>query len=68
MEENMMLDRFAARIRNAADEHYKPLTQRLAVVFSVPVLNDRENPFNPLRFCRALGEAVDKLGFRASSA
>ncbi len=64
MEENMMLDRFAARIRNAADEHYKPLTQRLAVVLSVPGLNDRENPFNPLRFCRALGEAVDKLGFK----
>ncbi|HQR22670.1 MAG TPA: DUF1631 family protein, partial [Burkholderiaceae bacterium] len=64
MEENMLLDRFAARIRNAADEQFGPLTQRLAAVLKVQGLTDRENPFHPIRFCRALGEAVDKLGFK----
>jgi hypothetical protein len=64
MEENMLLDKFAARIRNAANEQYGPLTQRLAVALGVSGLTDRENPFNPVRFCRALGEAVDKLGFK----
>jgi len=64
MEENMLLDKFAARIRNAADEQYRPLTQRLASALGVPGLTDRENPFNPIRFCKALGEAVDKLGFK----
>ncbi len=64
MEENMLLDRFAARIRNAAEEQYGPLTQRLASVLGVHGLSDRENPFHPVRFCRALGEAVEKLGFK----
>ena len=64
MEENMLLDRFAARIRNAAEEQYGPLTQRLATALGVHGLSDRENPFHPVRFCRALGEAVDKLGFK----
>ena len=64
MEENMLLDRFAARIRNAADEQFGPLTQRVAAVLKVQGLTDRENPFHPIRFCRALGEAVDKLGFK----
>jgi hypothetical protein len=64
MEENMLLDRFAARIRNAADEQFGPLTQRLAAVLKVQGLTDRENPFHPVRFCRALAEAVDKLGFK----
>ncbi len=64
MEENMMVDRFASRVRNAADGQYGPLTQRLANVLGVPGLGDRDNPFHPIRFCRALGEAVDKLGFK----
>lgn len=64
MEENMLLDRFAARIRNAVEEHFGPLTQRLASVLKVQGLTDRENPFHPIRFCRALGEAVEKLDFK----
>lgn len=64
MEENMLLDKFAARVRNAADDQFVPLTQRLSTVLGVQGLTDRENPFHPLRFCRALGEAVDKLGFK----
>ena len=64
----MMLDRFAARIRNAADEQYGPLTQRLATALGVPGLGDRDNPFHPIRFCRALGEAVDKLGLQGRPA
>jgi hypothetical protein len=63
MEETMMFDRLAARIRNAADSSFTPLNQRIATIIGVPALNDRENPFYPLRFCRALGAAIDKLGF-----
>jgi hypothetical protein len=63
MEEEMMLDRVASRIRNAADGSYTPLTQRLSRALSVP-LGDRDNPFHPLRYCRAIGEAIEKAGFK----
>jgi hypothetical protein len=64
MEESMLMDRVASRIRNAADASFTPLTQRLATVLAIPGLSDRDNPFHPLRFCRALGEAIEKLGFK----
>ena len=64
MEEAMVIDRFSSRIRNAADSTFTPLTQRLAKALQIPGLGDRENPFHPVRFCRALGDAVDKLGFK----
>jgi hypothetical protein len=64
MEEQMMVDRIASRIRNAADSSYTPLTQRIARALNMPALGDRENPFHPLRYCRALGDAVDKVGFK----
>ncbi len=59
-----MVDRVAARLRNATDSEYVPLTQRVARAVRLPALGDRENPFHPLRYCRALGSAVDKLGFK----
>ena len=64
MEEKMMLDRFAARIRNAVNEHFSELTQLLAVALKVPSLGDRQNPFHPIHYCTALAEAVDALGFK----
>lgn len=64
MEESMLMDRVASRIRNAADASFTPLTQRLATALAIPGLNDRDNPFHPLRFCHALGEAIEKLGFK----
>ena len=64
MEEQMMVGRVASRIRNAADAAYTPLTQRIARALNMPGLGDRENPFHPLRYCRALGDAVDKVGFK----
>jgi hypothetical protein len=64
MEEQMMVDKVASRIRNAADASYTPLTQRMARALNLPALGDRDNPFHPLRYCRALGNAVDKVGFK----
>jgi hypothetical protein len=64
MEEEMMVDRVASRIRNAADSAFTPLTQRMAAALGLPALGDRDNPFHPIRFCRALGEAVDTAGFK----
>jgi len=64
MEEQAMVDRVAARLRNATDSEYVPLAQRVAHATRLPALGDRENPFHPLRYCRALGSAVDKLGFK----
>ncbi len=64
MEEAMVIDRFSSRIRNAADASFTPLTQRLAKALQILGLGDRENPFHPVRFCRALGDAIDKLGFK----
>jgi hypothetical protein len=60
----MVIDRFSARIRNAAESSFTPLTQRLAKALQIPGLGERENPFHPVRFCRALGDAIDKLGFK----
>ena len=64
MEEAMVIDRFSSRIRNAADSTFTPLTQRLAKALQISGLQDRDNPFHPVRFCRALGDAIDKLGFK----
>ena len=64
MEEQAMVERVAARLRNATDSEYVPLAQRVARAVRLPTLGDRENPFHPLRYCRALGSAVDKLGFK----
>ena len=64
MEEAMVVNRFSSRIRNAADASFTPLTQRLSKALQIPGLGDRENPFHPVRFCRALGDAIDKLGFK----
>src|SRR5688572_26944715 len=64
MEEAMVIDRFSSRIRNAAESSFTPLTQRLAKALQIPGLGERENPFHPVRFCRALGDAIDKLGFK----
>jgi hypothetical protein len=64
MEEQAMVDRVAARLRNATDSEYLSLTRRVARAVRLPALGDRENPFHPLHYCRALGSAVDKLGFK----
>src|SRR5512137_782353 len=64
MEEQAMVDRVAARLRNATDSEYVPLTRRVARAARLPALGDRGNPFHPLHYCRALGSAVDKLGFK----
>jgi len=64
MEEQAMVDRVAARLRNSADSEYVPLVQRVARAVRLPGLGERDNPFHPLRYCRALGSAVDKLGFK----
>jgi hypothetical protein len=62
MEEEMKVDRVASRILNAAEAAFTPLTQRLATVLNVPAMGQRDNPIHPLRFCRALCEAIDKAG------
>ncbi len=64
MEAQAMVDRVAARLRNATDSEYVPLSQRVVRAARLPALGDRENPFHPLRYCRALGSALDKLGFK----
>jgi hypothetical protein len=66
MEEQAMVERVAARLRNATDSEYVSLTQRVARAVRLPALGDRENPFHPLRYCRALGGAVDHLGFKGA--
>ncbi|MGE5161688.1 MAG: DUF1631 family protein [Betaproteobacteria bacterium] len=64
MEEQAMVDRVAARLRNATDSEYVPLAQRVPRAMRLPALGERDNPFHPLRYCRALGSAIDKLGFK----
>lgn len=59
MEETMVVDRMGARLRNAVDEHFSLLNQRLANVLRAPKLGDRDNPFHPMRFASALGAAID---------
>jgi hypothetical protein len=64
MEAQAMVDRVAARLRNATDSAYVPLAQRVISAVRLPTLGERENPFHPLRYCGALGSALDKLGFK----
>lgn len=64
METQAMVDRVAARLRNATDSAYVPLAQRVVRAVRLPTLGDRENPFHPLRYCGALSRALDKLGFK----
>ena len=64
MEEQMMVDRVAARIRNSADSSFTPLTQRIARSLNMPAMGDRDNPFHPVRYCRALNAALDQAGFK----
>jgi hypothetical protein len=64
MEEQAMVERVAARLRNATDSEYVSLTQRVARALKLPALGDRDSPFHPLRYCRALGSAVEKLGIK----
>jgi hypothetical protein len=64
MEEQAMVDRVAARLLNATDSEYIPLTQRVVRAVRLPGLGARDNPFHPLRYCLALGSALDKLGFK----
>ena len=43
---------------HAADPAHRPCAQHAG-------MGDRDNPFHPLRYCRALGDAVDKVGFKS---
>ena len=62
MEESMVVDRMGARLRNAADDFYTVLNQRLANLLRAPKLGDRDNPFHPMRFAQAINSAIEGRG------
>ncbi|MEF9995547.1 MAG: DUF1631 family protein [Burkholderiaceae bacterium] len=62
MEETMVVDRMGARLRNAVDDLYTVLNQRLANVVRAPKLGDRDNPFHPMRFAQAFNVAIEGRG------
>lgn len=62
MEERMVVDRMGARLRNAIDDFFTVLNQRLANLVRAPRLGDRDNPFHPLRFAQAIDAAIERRG------
>lgn len=59
MEESMVVDRMGARLRNAVDDGFSVLNQRLANLLRSPKLGDRDNPFHPMRVAAALSDAIE---------
>lgn len=62
MEERMVVDRMGARLRNAADDGFSVLNQRLANLVRAPRLGDRDNPFHAMRFAKAIDAAIEGRG------
>jgi hypothetical protein len=62
MEFDTLVDRAAARIRNANDEQYSMLRLRVAGMSGEVDLRDVEFPFRPAVFYRAVHGALDRAG------
>ncbi|MCS6945307.1 MAG: DUF1631 family protein [Sutterellaceae bacterium] len=66
MEFSTLMERGAARLRNACDEPYTALKLRLANLVREPDLRDAENPFRPVMFLRAVYLALERIGVAAA--
>lgn len=61
-EDQLYIDEVTRRFRHAAEEQLRDLNIRIAILFEQDTINERENPFRPFLFARALATAVDNMG------
>ena len=61
-EDQLHIDEVTRRFRHAAEEQLRDLNIRIAILFEQDTINERENPFRPFLFVRALATAVDNMG------
>ena len=61
-EDQLHLNELTATFRHAAEEQLRDLNIRIAILFEQDTINERENPFRPFLFARALVTAADNLG------
>ena len=61
-EDQLHINEVTAAFRDAADEQLRDLNIRVAILFEQDTINERENPFRPFLFARAIVSAVDCLG------
>lgn len=61
-EDQLQIDEVTRRFRHAAEEQLRDLNIRIAILFEQDTISERENPFRPFLFARALATAVDNMG------
>ena len=61
-EDQLQINEVASRFRHASEEELRNLNIRIAILFEQDTINERENPFRPFLFVRALATAVDNMG------
>lgn len=61
-EDQLHINEITTSFRHAAEEPLRDLNIRVAILFEQDTINERENPFRPFLFARALSIAIDSLG------
>ena len=61
-EDQLHMNELTAALRNAAEQQLRDLNIRVAILFEQDTINERENPFRPFLFARAIVSAADSLG------
>ncbi|KPC49904.1 DUF1631 family protein [Amantichitinum ursilacus] len=61
-EEELRVDTVTRRYRNTSEQELRDLNIRMAVLFGQEDIKERENPFRPWLFARAISQAVEALG------
>jgi hypothetical protein len=65
MELSTLVERAAARIRNATDDVYSSVKLRLANLVKEAEIRDIDSPFRPAMFYRATHRALERIGTRS---
>ena len=61
-EDQLHINEVTSRFRHSAEEELRDLNIRIAILFEQDTINERENPFRPFLFVRAIATAVDNMG------
>ena len=61
-EDQLHINKVTSRFRHTAEEELRDLNIRIAILFEQDTINERENPFRPFLFVRAIATAVDNMG------
>jgi hypothetical protein len=62
IEDDMRFNSITERFRNEAGEQLRDLNIRIALIFDQENISERENPFRPYLFARAITMAIEAVG------